>query len=155
MLARFCVAPAARGITGPPARRAMAGQVIATRIAHLQTYGLKLNVVALVDSSGAISDASGLTDAELSAAIAAKESGGTMKAQAKGSDVSLSALVNQVWRDPLIVVDCSATDATVGCALGWAHCDPVQPPSRHDSMIRICTQAAHRGAREGTPGVPR
>jgi hypothetical protein len=92
--------------------------VIATRTVHLQTYGLKLNVVALVDSSGAVSDASGLTDAELSAAIVAKESGGAMKAQAKGSDVSLSALVNQAWRDPLIVVDCSATDATVGCASG-------------------------------------
>ncbi len=115
--------------------RALLRQIVAQRTLHAERYGLRLDVVALADSSGALACTSGdghcLDDARLEAVLAAKEQGQRLAAlpgahtaaahtAAPGTAFPPEALLGLLG-DRLsfhsVVVDTTATDATLPALL--------------------------------------
>ena len=82
--------------------RALARQLIASRASHARRHTLKLDVIGVADSRGGVSAAGGFSDDQLTALIQLKEQGGKFDAAAPMTPP-----------DGCIVVDTTATDATV------------------------------------------
>jgi homoserine dehydrogenase len=88
--------------------RALASQIAAARGLHEARHRLRLDVVGLADSRGAVVDAGGIDDARLARLIEQKQAG--MPLAEDPSPIShLQSLLSPGW----IVVDTTATDATV------------------------------------------
>ena len=104
--------------------------IVGARALHKARYGIRFSALAVCDSSAAVSGADaagGLSDAEIAALIAHKASGGKLASQSgavvrpaeQDASVFLESLVDKYSKEApdTIVVDCSATDATVPALL--------------------------------------
>jgi homoserine dehydrogenase len=94
--------------------RALVSQVIECRALHAERLGVRLEIVALADSLGAIVEQAGLSDAELEAVMRAKVAGQSLRESAIGYDQGdLADIVDVAGEDNAIVVDLTATALTV------------------------------------------
>lgn len=94
--------------------RALVQQIVDCRSLHQSRLRVRLEVVALADSDGAIVEPSGLDDAELEAILRAKASGARLKDSELGYDQDdLPALVDVAGDDGAVVVDLTATNTTI------------------------------------------
>ena len=105
--------------------------IVGARTLHAERYGLRFAALAVCDSSAAVSGAdlqTGLADAEISALIAHKAAGGKLSSQAsalvrpaeQNASTFLESVVTKfggLVGPDAIVVDCTATDATVPALL--------------------------------------
>ena len=104
--------------------------IMGARSLHAERYGLKFSALAVCDSSAAATGAdaaAGLTDNEINALISHKASGGKLSAQAgamvRPAEQDASAFLEEVvvkyasTAPDAIVVDCTATEATVPALL--------------------------------------
>jgi len=104
--------------------------IVGARTLHAERYGLRFSALAICDSSAAVSGAdtaAGLSDAEISSLIAHKAAGGKLASQAgatvrpdeQQASAFLEAVVEKYAKEApdAIVVDCTATDATVPALL--------------------------------------
>ena len=104
--------------------------IVSARTLHAERYGIKFSALAICDSSAAVSgvaEAGELTDAELAALIAHKAAGGKLssavaavtqvKADGESASDFLLSVANKHASQAPIVVDCTATDATVPALL--------------------------------------
>lgn len=107
--------------------------IVRSRALHAERYGLRLSALAVCDSSGVVRPAEGgaeVSDEALSALIAHKERGGKLATasgsgvacEARPADVSASEFLREVVLGTgpaagAIVVDCTATDATLPALL--------------------------------------
>ena len=97
---------------------ALLHQIIAHRQFHASTYGLELAIVALCDSNGAVLESQGLTDNQLQALLAYKAEGGKFaNHELGGKQNNIGAIVDIAGSTGTIVVDCTASDATVSALL--------------------------------------
>ncbi|MCB0098805.1 MAG: hypothetical protein KDE50_04455 [Caldilineaceae bacterium] len=98
---------------------ALLRQIMEQREFHRAEYGLALRVVAVCDSNGAvIADSGELDNAVLGSILAHKESGGRLRTHAQGGPQGdLVGIVDIAGRDGAVVVDCTASDATVPALL--------------------------------------
>jgi homoserine dehydrogenase len=97
---------------------ALVRQIVANRQFHANTYGLTLAVVALCDSNGAVLENAGLTDAQLTDLLAYKAGGSKLADhELGGKQNNAAAIVDMAGREGAIVVDCSASEATVPALL--------------------------------------
>ena len=100
--------------------------IVGARTLHAERYGIRLSAIAICDSSAAVESASGaeLDDGALSSLVKHKADGGklatasgTVNAKTEGlssSDFLSSVVEKYAASEPdAIVVDCTATDATV------------------------------------------
>jgi len=104
--------------------------IMGARTLHAERYGLRFSALAVCDSSAEVSAGVGLTDEELTALIAHKAAGGKLSAQAgalaRTEEQTASAFLEAVvekyaaTHPDAIVVDCTATDATVPALLRGA-----------------------------------
>ena len=100
--------------------RALLRQILANRAYHQQAYGLRINVLAVCDSSGAAIELGlGIDDANLLDLIELKEAGGALTDHTLGSRAhgDLVDAVRVAGRIGAVVVDVTATDATVPALL--------------------------------------
>lgn len=100
--------------------RSLIRQIVAGRAVHAGGYGLRINVLALCDSSGAAMEmGQGIDDVNLEDLLELKENGGALSEHALGgaSRGSLDETLALAGRVGTIVVDCTATDATVSALL--------------------------------------
>ena len=104
--------------------RSLLHQVLGQRAAVAAQYGLALNVVALADSSALLAAAGSqllLDEAALCSALEAKERGANLASLAAAQPVAqpenaLRLLANRL-NPHTVVVDCTATDATIPALL--------------------------------------
>lgn len=99
--------------------RALVRQIIENRTLHAQQYGLTLRVLAVADSSSAaIALDGGLADDELQELVAIKAAGRSLAEHGLGGPQrDLVGVVDVAARSGSIVVDCTASDATVPALL--------------------------------------
>lgn len=99
--------------------RALVRQIIEQRTFHALQYGLRLEVVAVCDSDGAVVEPSGGLEDELLQEIIAAKANGQRLAQhpAGGIQNDLAGIVDIAGRSGTVVVDCTATEATVPALL--------------------------------------
>jgi len=98
--------------------RALLHQIIEQRTFHAQQYGLIVDIVAVCDSSGAVTHAHGLEDELLSDLITAKEAGNRLIDHPKGQLISEPVeVVEKLAQAGSVVVDCTASDATIPALL--------------------------------------
>lgn len=99
--------------------RSLLRQIVELRTFHALQYGLRLEVVAVCDSDGAVIEPNGgLEDEVLEEIIAAKADGKRLSQHpAGGIQNDLSGIVDIAGRSGSVVVDCTATDATVPALL--------------------------------------
>jgi homoserine dehydrogenase len=99
--------------------QAFVRQILHHRELHARQYGLVLRVAAVADSSGAvIALEGGLEDAVLQEVIDFKAAGKSLAEHPLGGPQSdLTGVVDVAGRSGAIVVDCTATDATVPALL--------------------------------------
>lgn len=94
--------------------RALVRQILSSAGLHAERDGVALRVSAWCDRDGAIVDEKGLWPEVLRAASAAKDAGESFANTEFGSpQQDLSAIVDVAGQDGAIVVDVTATDATV------------------------------------------
>ena len=95
--------------------RALLRQIEEQRSLHREDYDLRIAWLALCDSSGAIVEpVGGFTDELLAEILQLKEEGGALASHPLGrADESPAALVDTAGRPGTVVVDCTASDATV------------------------------------------
>ncbi|MBX3015750.1 MAG: hypothetical protein KF832_29795 [Caldilineaceae bacterium] len=94
--------------------RAFVRQIVEQRQFHATTYGLYLQIYALCDSDGAIIEPNGLSDPQLRELLAFKETGGKFAHHPLGGpQANPAAIVDIAGRADAIVVDCTASAATV------------------------------------------
>ena len=96
--------------------RSLVGQIIDHRELHAAQYSLTVQVAAVCDSNGAVVDtgSSGLADDALRSILEIKESGGKLINHPQGGGQGDPAgIVDVAGRANTVVVDCTATDATV------------------------------------------
>ncbi len=100
--------------------RALMQQIEEQRSLHREKYDLRIRYLALCDSSGAISEPQdGFTDELLAEILQHKEEGGALASHALGQPYeSPKAVVDAVGEPGMVVVDCTASDETVGALLG-------------------------------------
>ncbi len=97
---------------------ALLHQIIAHRQFHASTYGLELAIVALCDSNGAVLEPKGLTNEQLQALLAYKAEGGKFaNHELGGKQNNIGAIVDIAGSTGAIIVDCTASDATVPALL--------------------------------------
>jgi homoserine dehydrogenase len=99
--------------------RALLRQIVEQRTFHALQYGLRLELLAVCDSDGALVEPSdGLDDELIYEIIAAKEAGQRLAQHpAGGVQNDLYGIVDIAGRAGTVVVDCTATDATVPALL--------------------------------------
>jgi homoserine dehydrogenase len=99
--------------------RALLRQIVEERTFHALQYGLRLEIMAVCDSDGAVVEPnSGLEDALLQEIIAAKAAGQRLANHpAGGIQGDLPGIVDIAGRSGTVVVDCTATEATVAALL--------------------------------------
>lgn len=98
--------------------RALVRQVIATRSLHASRLGLRLEFVALCDRSGAVVEPRGLADDLLHSLLAAKGAGTPLQDVPAGHrQTDLVSILDAAARGGAIVIDCTASDATVPALL--------------------------------------
>jgi homoserine dehydrogenase len=99
--------------------RAVVRQLIDNRRLHAEQYGLQLRLLAVADSSSAvIALEGGLADAELQEILALKSAGRSLADHPLGGPQSeLVGVVDVAGRPGAVVVDCTASDATVPALL--------------------------------------
>ena len=96
--------------------RSLVRQVLDNRTLHAEQYGLTLQIVAVCDSNGAVVETSsgGLTDDVLRSILDLKEGGGKLINHPQGGGQGDPAgIVDVAGRPNTVVVDCTATAATV------------------------------------------
>ncbi len=94
--------------------RSLLRQIVSSRDLHRDRYGIRLQVVALADSGGAVVEPRGLGDESLRAVERLKAQGGSLAESPQGYHASdAAAIVDVAGTDGAIVVDCTATDAVV------------------------------------------
>ena len=92
---------------------ALVDAIAGARDHHLKTYGVKLTACLVADSSGALVAKGGLDDAALRGAVAAKAKGEKVSSL-EGAIAAADVAEAVAGLGPgTVVVDCSATDATV------------------------------------------
>ena len=98
---------------------ALLRQILAQRAFHAQEYGLHLRILALADSSGAVTEPyGGLDDETLHGILAHKQAGKPLHSHALGAPLSDPLdLVDISGMAGTILVDCSATDRTLPALL--------------------------------------
>ena len=99
--------------------RALLRHIVANRGLHATQFGLRLDVLAVCDSNGAVVALGGdLDDAALLDIVRHKEVAGALVNHPLGGPQNdLSAIVDIAGRSGAIVVDCTATDTTVPALL--------------------------------------
>lgn len=99
--------------------RALLRQIVEERTFHALQYGLRLEVVAVCDSDGALVEPNGGLDDELLQEIIAAKAAGQRLAHhpAGGSQNDLAGIVDIAGRSGTVVVDCTPTEATVPALL--------------------------------------
>ncbi|MEZ4869091.1 MAG: hypothetical protein R3C14_47660 [Caldilineaceae bacterium] len=104
--------------------RALVRQIVEQRHFHAATYGLLLQIVALCDSDGAVVQSQGLTDEQLLALLEHKAAGQKLAAHSLGGKQNnTTAIVQMAGRPGAIVVDCTASTATVPALLAALDAD--------------------------------
>jgi len=94
--------------------RALVRQIVEQRQFHAATYGLQLEFHALCDSDGAVIETNGFTDDQLRELLDFKAKGGKFAQHPRGGPQSSPpAIVNIAGRTGAVVVDCTASVATV------------------------------------------
>lgn len=94
--------------------RALVRQLLTGRDYHTSRLGIRFDVLALCDSSGAVVEQRGLDDDLLSAAISAKSAGTPLRETEWGYDqADLTAVFDVAAREGTVVIDCTAADETV------------------------------------------
>lgn len=90
-------------------------QILAQRDFHAEEYGLHLRILALADSSGAITEPyGGLNDETLAGILAHKQAGKSLRSHELGAPMNDAVdLVDITGLRGTIVVDCSATERTI------------------------------------------
>jgi len=90
-------------------------QILAQRTFHAEEYGLHLRILALADSSGAVTEPyGGLHDDVLTGILAHKQAGNSLRSHELGAPMNDAVdLVDITGLRGTIVVDCSATDRTI------------------------------------------
>lgn len=135
--------------------RALLQQIVEQRKLHAQQYGLHLQVLAVADSSGAaIALDGGLDDAVLDELIALKAAGKGLAEHALGAPQSdLAGVVDVVGRAGALVVDCTASEATVP-ALLFSLAQGYKVVLANKKPLTIQQEVYHRLTRAGdTTGV--
>ncbi len=99
--------------------RALLRQIVEQRTFHALQYGLRLELLAICDSDGALVEPNDGLDDELIQEIIAAKAAGQRLAQhpAGGIQNDLSGIVDIAGRSGTVVVDCTATEATVPALL--------------------------------------
>jgi len=98
--------------------RTLVRQVIATRALHASRLRLRLEFVALCDRSGAVVEPRGLADDRLHSLLAAKSAGTPLHEVPAGQrQADLISVLDAAGGEGAIVVDCTASDATVPALL--------------------------------------
>jgi homoserine dehydrogenase len=102
--------------------RALLRHIVQNRTLHALQYGLTLRVLAVCDSDGAVigddPDEYGISDETLNDIIAFKQGGGRLADHALGGPQSdLLGIVDIAGRPGTVVVDCTASEATVPALL--------------------------------------
>jgi homoserine dehydrogenase len=99
--------------------RALVRQIVENRSLHAEQYGLQLNLLAVADSrSAVIALEGGLVDDALNEILTLKTAGRALTDHPLGGPQSdLVGVVDVAGRPGAIVVDCTATDATVPALL--------------------------------------
>ena len=94
-------------------------QIVAQRAFHAQEYGLHLRILALADSSGAVTEPyGGLDDEILHSILAHKQAGNPLHSHKLGAPMGDPLdLVDISGMAGTIVVDCSATERTIPALL--------------------------------------
>lgn len=99
--------------------RSLIQQVIANRVQHADLLGVRLEYVALADSDGAVVSSDGLDDAALNEVVEVKAGGGRLNSLDAGYvQRDPAAIVDVAGADDAIVIDVTATQATVPALLG-------------------------------------
>jgi homoserine dehydrogenase len=95
--------------------RSLLRQIIENRSLHAIQYGLELNVLAVCDRDGAVIEPStGIEDGVLQEILLLKQEGGRLANHALGgTQGDLSGIVDIAGRSGAVVVDCTASTATV------------------------------------------
>ncbi len=94
--------------------RALLRQIVASRSRHADRFGIRLHVVALADSQGAIVEPRGLGDEVLRAVEMAKAQGTSLAEAPLGYHATdTSAVIDVAGADGAIVVDCTASEAVI------------------------------------------
>lgn len=99
--------------------RALLQQIVDNRAAHIDRYGLRIDVVAVADSSGAVmAPETGLEDATLHELVALKANKGRFAEHRLGSEplaILQSLCLHPTLSSGLapVIVDCTATEGTV------------------------------------------
>jgi len=109
--------------------------IVSARSLHAERYGVRFCAVAVCDSGASVGSTGGLSDADLHAVMAHKAAGNKLAtyagANARGQEQSAAAFLQGVATQcagaspGCIVVDCTATDATVPALLMAAGGDGV------------------------------
>lgn len=105
--------------------RALVRQILDNRQLHAQHYGLWLQVLAVSDRNSAVLELDGgIDDATLADLVELKKAGGRLSDHALGGRHAgdLASLVQIAGRRDVIVVDCTATDATIPALLNAREC---------------------------------
>jgi len=98
--------------------RSLLQQIMDQREFHAQEYSLKLDIIAVCDSSGAIAAEDGLQDTLLSDILAAKASGKRFADHEQGNAIKAPLQVVESMGVPnAVLVDCTASDATTAAML--------------------------------------
>jgi homoserine dehydrogenase len=99
--------------------RALVRQIVESRTYHASQYGLRLPILAVADSNSAvIAINGGITDADLLELMTLKTNGGSLSEHALGGPQSdLTGIVDIAGRTDALVVDCTASEATVPALL--------------------------------------
>jgi homoserine dehydrogenase len=99
--------------------RALVRQIVENRPLHAEQYGLRLDLLAVADShSAVIALEGGLADGDLREILTLKAAGRALADHPLGGPQSdLVGVVDVAGRPGAIVVDCTATDATVPALL--------------------------------------
>lgn len=95
--------------------RALLQQVLKNRAFHRYQYGLQIRFLALCDSRGALLEpGEGFSDTQLNEILHLKEQGGSLTTHPLGgTQGDLAAIVDIAGRPGTVVIDCTASDATV------------------------------------------
>ncbi len=94
--------------------RALVRQIIDNRALHYERLRVRLEIVALTDSDGAVVEPAGLQDADLEMILQHKQSGGRLKELEIGYDQDdLPAIVDVAGDDGAVVVDLTASAETI------------------------------------------
>lgn len=99
--------------------RALVRQIVENRTYHASHYGLVLSIQAVADSNSAvIAIEGGLADQDLLDLLTIKANGGSLSEHALGGPQSdLTGIVDIAGRAGALVVDCTASEATVPALL--------------------------------------